>query len=428
MDVVGGRNPTHSCASHAESGVLLAEVPSEATVLDVVWIGRAALDRRVASPEVERVVTVRRGDTFIDLLNRNGVPRGDALTWYRSSRKVFNLARLVPGRDLKLNFDDHGELAGVEYEIDRVTMFLAERGAGGKVVARRDEISSTTEIRGVAGTIRSNITADCLAAGAPTEVVRQMAGIFESKIDFRHLRKGDVFRVLYEVKITEAGEEIEHSAQVIAAEVETGGHSHTALRAERPEGGKTYVDPQGLPLQRVRADAQIRYPVEYTRISSRFSWSRVHPKTRRRRPHLGVDFAAPRGTPVRAVADGRVQYAKWHGQMGRTIRIDHGRNLRYDSMYGHLTRYARDIRSWTRVHRGQVIGYVGSTGLSTGPHLHFSLVEGRRYVDPLKALKQATYAKPTPLHGDRFERRKTRLISALDALDGKGPVRLTRDL
>ena len=112
--------------------------------------------------------------------------------------------------------------------------------------------------------------------------------------------------------------------------------------------------------------------------------------------------------------------------MGRTIRIDHGGNLKYDSMYGHLTRYARGIKSGKYVRRGDVIGYVGSTGLATGPHLHFSLVHGKRFVDPLKALKQVQYKKPTRITGEKFEKIKMQLISALGALDGEGPVRLTR--
>lgn len=426
MDAASGQNPTHSCSSHAEEGVLLAEVPSQATVLDLVWIGQAALGDEANALDTDRVVTVRRGDTFMALLGRNGVPKGEALSWYRSSRKVFNLARLRVGREMTLSFDPDGKLSGIEYEIDRLTVFLAERGEGGDIVARKGEVPSTTEVRGVAGTVKSNITADCLAAGVPSRVVRQMAGIFTSKVDFRHLKKGDAFRVLYEVKITDAGDEIPTGAQVLAAEVETRGKSHTALRTVTAEGEKTYVDLEGHPLTQVRADSDLRYPVEFTRISSRFSTSRLHPKTRRRRPHLGVDFAAPHGTPVRAVADGKVKYAKWYGQMGRTIRIDHGGNLKYDSMYGHLTRYARGVKSGKYVRRGDVIGYVGSTGLATGPHLHFSLVHGKRFVDPLKALKQVTYKKPTRVTGETFEKHKTQLISALGSLEGDGAVRLTR--
>lgn len=425
MDVAAGQNPTDSCSSHAEKGVLLAEVPSEATVVDLVWIGQTALGDRGPGLDPERIITVRPGDTFLGLLRRNGVSRGDALSWYRSSRGVFDLARLKPGREIALSFDSEGRLNSLEYEVDRITRFSAERSDDGTIAARRGEVPSTTEVRGVAGTVASNITADCLAAGVPSQVVRQMSGIFADRVDFRHLRKGDAFRVLYEVKVTQDGEELPTGSQVLAAEVETRGKAQTVLRAEAPDGTKTYVDLDGVPLQRARADTQLRYPVEFTRISSGFSHSRLHPLTRRRRPHLGVDFAAPHGTPVRAVADGVVQYAKWHGQLGRTIRIDHGRSLRYDSMYGHLTRYARGIRPGKRVRRGEVIGYVGSTGLSTGPHLHFSLVDGKRFVDPMKELKQVRYVRPPRVGGDRFERRKTVLISALGALDQQGPVRQT---
>lgn len=425
MDAPAGRNPTHSCSDHAERGVLLAEVPSQATVLDLVWIGQAALGDGEEALDRERTVRVRSGDTFVKLLRRNGVDAGEALHWYRSSRKTFNLAKIKPGQDLTLRFDAHQSLAGIEYQIDKLNVFVAERGEDDKVVARKGEVPSTTEVRGVAGTVASNITADCMAAGVPSRVVRQMGRIFASKVDFKHLRKGDNFRVLYEVKITKSGDEIPTGSQVLAAEVETRGTSHTALRARDENGDITYVDPQGLPLQRARAEATMRYPVEFTRISSRFSHSRLHPKTRRRRPHLGVDFAAPHGTPVRAVADGRIEFAKWHGGMGRTIKIDHGRSLRYDSMYGHLTRYARGIKGGKRVRRGDVIGYVGSTGLATGPHLHFSLVEGKRYVDPLKQLQKVQYKKPSRVTGATFEKQKTMLVSALGSLDGEGPVRMT---
>lgn len=395
-------------------------------MLDLVWIGQAALGDESDALDAERTVTVRRGDTFLGLLGRQGVPKGEALTWYRSSREVFNLARLKVGQEMTLSFDPGGQLTGIEYQVDRLTVFLAERGEDGNVVARKGEVPSTTEVRGVAGSVTSNITADCLAAGVPSRVVRQMAGIFTSKVDFKHLKKGDAFRVLYEVKITEDGDEIPTGSQVLAAEVEARGKSHVALRTVSAEGERTYVDLEGRPLQLARADAQLRYPVEFTRISSRFSTSRLHPKTRRRRPHLGVDFAAPHGTPVRAVADGKIQFAKWYGQMGRTVKIDHGGNLKYDSMYGHLTRFGRGMRSGKYVRRGDVIGYVGSTGLATGPHLHFSLVQGKRYVDPLKALKQVQYKKPTRITGAKFEKRKTQLVSALGALDGEGPVRLTK--
>ena len=419
--LVGTRGLDHSCSRPEESAQLLAQVPSEATVMDLVWIGQEALGDEPPPLDAEKLVRVAPGETFLGILNEIGVPRNEARAWYASSRKVFDLARLRVGRELRLSFGPGGHLLGLEYQIDQMNVLLAERGEDGSIVSRRGEIPATTEVRGISGQISSNITADCLAAGVPARVVRQLARIFEGEVDFRKLRKGDAFRLLYEVKVTADGEMVQQGSAVLAGEVEIRGKTHTALRAESPRGGITFVNLQGVPLR--DGSSKLRYPVKFTRISSRFSTSRLHPKTNRRRPHLGVDFAAPRGTSIHAVADGKVQFAKWYGQMGRTVRIDHGSALRYDSMYGHMTRFASGIGPGTFVRKGQVIGYVGSTGLATGPHLHFSLVEGKRYVDPLKALRNARLQAPKPLSGDRFEKRKTLLVSALGALDA-GPVRL----
>jgi murein DD-endopeptidase MepM/ murein hydrolase activator NlpD len=425
-----------ACASPEDRAPLLSDAPERATVLDLLWIGRSALEEeggesaraRVEEPEigVGRIVQIRRGDTFLQLLGRQGVSQREAMDWYLSSQKVFNLSRIAPGRDLTLNFDAHGKLSGVEYEIDQATIFLAEKREDGIVVARRDEVPSHREVRGVAGLVETSVVVDSLEAGVPARVVSQLAGIFEGEIDFRRLQPGDAFRVLYEVRIDEDGVEIEDRSQLLAAEVETSRKSVTVLRARGPGGVKTYVDLDGRALRGERA-SQLGLPVEYTRISSKFSRNRLHPKTRKRRPHLGVDFAAPHGTPVRAVADGRVKFAKWHGGLGRTVRIDHGADFQYDSMYGHLTRYAEGMKSGTQVKRGQVIGYVGSTGLSTGPHLHFSLVEGKRYIDPLTELRQVRRKKPVQLSGRAFEQAKTQLVGALDALGEGGSEALVLD-
>ena len=142
----------------------------------------------------------------------------------------------------------------------------------------------------------------------------------------------------------------------------------------------TEWQPRSLPQK--HRQQFLRYPLRFTRISSKFSHARFHPILKRTRPHLGVDFAAPRGTPVRAIADGTVQYAGWRGGLGRFVRLDHPGP--YGSGYGHLQRIAKGVREGRRVRRGQIIGYVGSTGLATGPHLHYVLYKHGQHVDPLR--------------------------------------------
>ena len=164
----------------------------------------------------------------------------------------------------------------------------------------------------------------------------------------------------------------------------------------------------------------LRYPVEYTKISSTFSYRRFHPILRRRRPHLGVDFAAPFGTPVHAAADGNVLDAGWEGGLGRSVRIEHADG--YRTTYGHLSRLAGSLRAGRSVHRGQVIGYVGSTGLSTGNHLHYGVERDGQYVDPLtlKALGATTIPADERSVFERMRRRVTKQLALLET-DG-GPV------
>lgn len=372
-------------------------------------------------PRIEKTETVRSGDTFTRLMRRMGVSSSEALRWYRATRPVFDLSRLRPGRDMTVFFDPDGQsLEEIHYEVDRFELVVVERAPDGSLEPRRSEAPAFVEIRGAAGSIGSSITADCLAADVPQPVVQKLSDIFAWEIDFRRLQPGDQFRVLYEMKRSLDGK-ITRTGNVIAAEVVTNGKTHTAIRHEDTRGRAGYFDLEGRPV----AVSAIRYPVEFTRISSKFSRSRKHPVFGRRRPHLGVDFAAPRGTPVRAIAGGRIVYAGRKGQLGRAVRIDHDNPSRYDSIYGHLHRIAKGIKRGGWVQKGQVIGTVGSTGAATGPHLHFSLVDGKRYVDPLKALPAAT-ASTIKRPGPEFHERKVGIVQAMAGLAAEGPVRLTR--
>jgi murein DD-endopeptidase MepM/ murein hydrolase activator NlpD len=408
-------------------------VPEEATVLDLLWLGSSALADSGEDEWVpERRVKVRPGDTFVHLLGKAGVPRGEAMEWSQAVRPVFDFRKLRIGQTITLGFDPaegQERLASLSFQIDRLHLLFAERGADGQLSARKEEVPTLAQVHGVAGKIESSMTADCLQAGTPREVVAEMSRIFMPAVRFSRLRKGDTFRVLYEVRVGADGKEVLDAGRVLAAEVRTGGKVHTAIQGEQEDGKLVYLDLQGKPLDsRVNVEAGTRpvYPLAFQRVSSAFSSSRLHPILRRRRPHYGVDFAAPRGTAVKAIADGTIVYARWYGQLGRAVRIDHAQPYGYDSIYGHLSGFAKNLREGTPVRRGDVIGYVGSTGLATGPHLHFALVRGSKYVDPLKALKSAPTVQPVRFDGAEFQRRKAALVTALDELDGDGPVRLKR--
>jgi murein DD-endopeptidase MepM/ murein hydrolase activator NlpD len=291
--------------------------------------------------------------------------------------------------------------------------------------ARKATVPTWVELRGVSGTVGTSITRDCNGAAVPPSVVQSLIKVFARDVSFRKLRRGDRFRVLYEVHVDSAGE-IVRNGRILAAEVVTRGKPHFAVYFQDEDGKGGYYDAAGVARAGGGKSVNGFYPpVRDALLTSGFSRSRRHPVHGRVRPHHGVDFAAPHGTPVRAIADGRVTYAHWHGQLGRAIRIDHGGSPTYASIYGHLSRIDEDAQRGAWVRKGDVIGYVGRTGSATGPHLHLSVRRDGKYVDPLPVLR---FAKPTVTRatGAAFEAEKKSLLRELASLDVDGPVRLTR--
>jgi len=321
-------------------------------------------------------VHVERGDTFVGLLTLAGLDGIDAHEWTRATTTVFDPRRLQPGHGLTLRFASADrELLQIRYELDGRTLLVVERTRD-ELTARREKLPYIAEVRGVAGEITQGLWQDVTDAGAPPEVASQLADIFGWDIDFSRLQIGDSFRVLYE-NIWVVGARHGAPGKVIGADLVSGGETITAVLFEHEDGRGGYYRPDGKSLGRMF----LRYPVEYNRISSSFTHRRFHPILHRYRPHLGVDFAAPRGTPVRAAANGRVSTAGWLRGLGRTVRVDHADGLR--STYGHLNRIASAVRNGRPVKRGQVVGYVGSTGLATGAHLHYAVEHNGKYVNPL---------------------------------------------
>jgi len=215
-----------------------------------------------------------------------------------------------------------------------------------------------------------------------------LVDIFAWDIDFaRDLRSGDSFRVLTEERYDTQGHPI--GSVIMAAEFVNQGHTYRAIRYTFPDGRVGYYTPDGKNMRKT----YLKAPVKYTRISSRFSLHRFHPILGYTRAHKGVDYAAPMGTPIHAVGDGRVLFAGWRGGYGRFVLIRH-LNRRDSTGYGHMRRFAKGIHRGVRVHQGQVIGYVGMSGLATGPHVHFEFRINGRAVNPLTIKR--TPAAPLP--------------------------------
>ena len=353
---------------------------------------------------------IQRGDNLYQLLAARGVSREEASPWIAAAAQVYDLRLMRPRRGLTLRFDKATrELESIHYEVDDRELLVLERTPEGVIQAQRTNLPYFTEVKGVAASIERGLREDAIGSGVPPRVISELADIFGWDLDLdTQLRPGDEFRILYE-NTWQAGEAHAEPGKVLGAEIVANGRPSTAVFFEDADGRGGYYRPTGDPLARTF----LRYPVEFTEITSEFSLQRRHPILRVNRPHLGVDFAAPVGTPVRAVANGTVTYSGWATSLGRCIRIDHVGAIM--SSYGHLARIAAGITPGSTVERGQVIGYVGSTGLATGPHLHFALHRDGEYIDPLSLTAAPDAAVPATAR-NAYERVQTAVMRQLNAL------------
>jgi len=244
----------------------------------------------------------------------------------------------------------------------------------------------------------------------------QLADIFAWDVDFAlDIRSGDSFLVIYEERYLN-GEKLD-DGDVLAAEFSNQGHRYQALRFVDDDGNRAYLTPDGHSLRK----AFLRTPVNFSRISSHFSLGRKHPILHKLRAHKGVDYAAPTGTPVTASGDGKVAFVGTKGGYGKTVVLQHGQG--YSTLYAHLSRFTKGLRAGSRVHQGEVIGFVGSSGLATGPHLHYEFQVNGTHMNPLTVrlpqaapIEQRYRAAFSQLAGERLAQletiRRTQLASS----------------
>jgi murein DD-endopeptidase MepM/ murein hydrolase activator NlpD len=326
----------------------------------------------------------RPGDTLVTLLKRFGLAEREKQLWTNSLKKSFSTVGLASGREIHFYFDKPvpgqrpagARLRALEIELtDDLTLTL-ERGTGG-ILAEKREKPYEIELKTVAAYLNGSLFEDGQRAGIHATLLSQLTDIFTWDIDLeKEIRSGDTLKILYEKK-SRNGQNA--SRRILAAELTSNGQKFTAIYFEREKGQGGYYNLEGRSLAR----AFLRFPLEFASITSQFADSRFHPLLKVNMPHNGVDFAAPRGTPVRAIGDGKVAQAGWNGAYGKLIEIQHDSS--YTSRYAHLDSFVKGLREGTVVKKGQIIGYVGSTGRATGPHLHFELYKDQQYVDPLTA-------------------------------------------
>jgi murein DD-endopeptidase MepM/ murein hydrolase activator NlpD len=324
-----------------------------------------------------KAVEVKHGDNLLRALAREGVAQrvgNDIAAALMHSGA--NLRRIRPRDTLEITWDLDGEPIALRYEPSPWLGYAVVSTDDGWQ-ARRSETRPDIRVEAVSGEVTRSLFEAVESAGEPPQLVLDLVEIFSSDFDFTaDTRAGDRFRLLVEKRY--ASDQFVDNGRILVAQYLSDGRLLTGVAYERARRGDVeYYDATGRSLRK----SFLKSPLEFTRITSGFTYARPHPILGGVRPHLAVDYAAPVGTPVRAVAHGLVAAAGWNGGNGISVQLRHTQG--YETMYNHLSRLAAGVRPGASVNQRQVIGYVGSTGLSTGPHLDYRVARQGRFVNPL---------------------------------------------
>lgn len=347
------------------------------------------VDELVKNKNIEKELALQSGDTLISALMRLDIPRATANDIYYSLKEHFDPKDLKAGQKLKVNLamdSKTDELAHVNY-------LLIEPAVGERIVTAFKDNAFTTfvekdefidEVNAVTGTINGNLSSAMAAKGIPMRISANFINLFSYSIDFkRDLQKGDSFEVVYESQVLSDGTPVK-SGNILYAGLILRNQKIALYRFKDSKGNVDYYTEKGQALKKTLD----RKPMAFrnARISSPFG-KRYHPILKKYKIHWGVDYAAPKGSAVYAGGDGVVQVAKYNGSYGNYIKIRH--NSEFSTAYGHMSGFAKGIYPGKRVTQGQLIGYVGSTGRSTGPHLHYEVIQNGRRVNP-RTIKAST--------------------------------------
>ncbi len=306
---------------------------------------------------------IKKGENLSIIFEKMALSKKDLYRITQSNELGKQFAHLKVGKELIAKTDAEGQLQELIYRKNAIETLIATRHSDNFDVAiQTKDIES--QVASTQGTIQSSLFLDGKQAGLNDNLIMQLANIFAWDIDFAlNLRKGDQFTVVYEKHLVD-GHPVD-GGEIISAEFVNQGKTFTAVRFIEPDGSKHYYTPDGKSLRK----AFLRTPVAFARISSPFNLHRKHPVLNRIRAHKGVDYAARTGTPVKTTGDGRIIFRGRKGGYGRTVVVKHGQ--KYTTLYAHLSAFKRGLKNGSRVKQGQVIGYVGQSGLATGPHLHY---------------------------------------------------------
>ena len=324
---------------------------------------------------LHHIVRVENGDTLSTVFAKVGLSATTLHAVLNSSKEAKQLTRLKVGQALEFKLSEDGQLESLHSKLsDLESIALAKNDKGFSF--KRELVKPEVQTTYSHGVINNSLFLSAKRAGLSHSLTMDLANVFGYDIDFAmDIREGDEFELIYEKKVVN-GKQV-GTGNILSARFTNRGKTYTAVRYTNKQGNSSYYNANGQSMRK----AFIRTPVDFARISSRFSTGRRHPVLNKIRAHKGVDYAAPRGTPIKAAGDGRITLAGRHGGYGNAVIIQHGQ--RYRTLYAHMNGFAKGIRSGTNVKQGQIIGYIGTTGLSTGPHLHYEFQVNGVHVDPL---------------------------------------------
>lgn len=318
---------------------------------------------------------VERGDTMSTLFSRLGVSAAETRNFVQQMALRRQGIQLSVARSVGVRVDVDGRLLEFVHRGDPTSLRFVRINATSSFVERSLELTRRVEVR--SGVVQSSLFGATDQAGIPDGIARIFADIFSNEVDLhRDIRSGDRFSVVYEMLY--ADNEPIRPGRVLAAEFIVKDRRLSAFYFQRPDGRGDYYSALGKNYR----TTFLRSPIEFSRITSGFSSARLHPVLQVWRAHKGIDFGAPVGTKVKATADGKVTFVGWKQGYGRTIELQHAKG--YSTLYGHLSGYARGVEVGKQVGQGDVIGYVGMSGLATGPHLHYEFHVNGIHVDPTK--------------------------------------------
>jgi len=365
--------------------------------------------------------TVEKGDSLCTIFSKHQLSPIDVAAIRNACLPIHPVRNLRIGRPYCIELDKDGNVFSFRYWINDESLLAVRRKEYG-FQARMEPIRYTKQIIVLEGTIEENLVDSMCTDRTHLNLALALSDIYAWDIDFTtDLQKGDSYRLVVEGLYLNGS--FKKFGKIMAAAFENKGMIFRAYLREK-DGKVGYYDEEGNALQKMF----LRAPLNFRRISSYFSARRFHPILKIRRPHLGLDYAAARGTPVSSVGEGVVQFAGWRGQYGNLVVIRHPNGWR--TYYGHLSRIKRSVRRGSLVDQGQVIGYVGATGLATGPHLHYEVRHEGQNIDPLKLTASRSSAVPKAeieaFYGfrDRMDRKlsSNNTIFATDSLSKDGKI------